>query len=100
MKEVLKAELYEIEVSEGIIASIHGCKMKIREIYVPKYNLSFNTGYNNEAFNCFSTYGGRYKDGAKKLGYVEIPKYVEKILKKQLDQQKDKIKIQKWFVTK
>ena len=97
MKNKIIGKLYELEVTEGSLALSHGFKSKIKEIYVPEYNLCINNGIgNDDILNCFKAYADRYK-GAIELKEIEIPDHIKNILVKYLERFEDDEKIKEWI---
>jgi len=92
----LKGKLYEICVVQSTLHSVHGFTSALKEVYVPEYNLSFNSGFGENEFNCFNPSPDRYK-ASRVIKEVDIPEHIESILKKYVDRQKDVDNIHAWF---
>jgi len=60
-----KGILYEITAVENVMGALHGSSTKIKEIYIPKFNLTFNVIHNQ--LNVFRE--NRYRD-AKSNGFL------------------------------
>jgi len=98
MKNV-KAELWNLYVTDGVMGMVHGFYNPINEYYIPKYKISFNIA--NDNVNVFYS-ENRYKSHANdndnnilpdvpkvpnpsKIEDVKIPESFAKDLKKYLD---------------
>lgn len=91
--------LYEISVSEGIMDAIHGRSQRIREIYLPDHDITFNMA--NDTLNAFRD--SRYKPSTSKgfidpnpvmVANIEVPDEIVVGLKMMLGEErslKDKI---------
>lgn len=69
----VKAEVWDVRITDSVVAMFHGSYKNITEIYVPKYGISFN--YVNDQVNAFKTYDTRYsRESAKKIKNTKILK--------------------------
>ena len=102
MKNV-KAELWNLYVTDGVMGMVHGFYNPINEYYIPKYKISFNTVNGDvNVFYSENRYKSRDNDEFKspnpfKIKDVEIPEGFAKDLKTYLDLKakikKDAVKI-------
>lgn len=51
-KKMVKAILYDISISNGVMDYVHGVSVSIKEIFIPKINVCFNF---ENGFNCFES---------------------------------------------
>jgi len=69
----MKAILYEIQITEGVLAMTHGFSSTIDEIYIPTFKIFINYK------GAWKFQNGRYKH-AKKIKEIEIPVITCKLL--------------------
>lgn len=62
-KDTVSAELWDVNMCEGVMDMIHGGGFVLREIYIPSAKIALNV-WNNEV-NCFSENGDRYSSETK-----------------------------------
>ena len=65
----IKAEVWEIYISDGVMDLVHGFSRPITEVYIPRYHISFNLV--DDIVHVFRTYDGRY---ANKEASAKNPK--------------------------
>jgi hypothetical protein len=96
--KTVKAELWQLYVTEGVMGMVHNQYFPINEYYIPKYKISFNV-YSNDVNVFYSK--DRYKNhdndninilpdvpkspNPSKIEDVKIPESFAKDLKKYLD---------------
>lgn len=91
----MKAIVYEITVSEGIIASIHGMCSNIAEIHIPSLNIAFNMG--DGEVHYFRAHEDRY-NSATKIQTIEVPDDMAKDLEEALlSRETTEKQIKKWM---
>jgi hypothetical protein len=100
--KTVKAELWKLYVTDGVLSMVHNNYFLIKEYYIPKYKISFNVV--NDKVNVFYS-EDRYKikenknlldipnidPNPTKIKDIKIPEGFAKNLKKYLDL-KEKIK--------
>lgn len=75
----LTLEYWELTVTEGIMAAIHGSFQTITEIYIPELNLSLNTAHGQ--FNIFISDKKRYANqSSNSFGAQPAPKQINTII--------------------
>ena len=76
----ITAEIWEISVSEGISAAIHGDFFKIYELYIPEWNVSFNIADKEINILSFDNLKERYNKNKTFSSYDTGAVFIKKII--------------------
>lgn len=83
----MKAQLWKINVCEGVMEMVHGMGRSILEIYIPKANISLNA--EGSSINYFKTYKDRYKQkGSFMVKKIDLPDKIADKLIGQIESEK------------
>ena len=84
MKKI-KAEMWELNVSDSVLDSVHGFGRSIKEFYIPENDIAFNIDGINKKVNVFKLErAGRY-DKATKIEDIELSKPFVDMMEKYLE---------------
>lgn len=89
------AEIYSLKICLSPLDMAHNVYQEIIEIYLPSKKIAFNE--DNSSFHCFLADKSRYKENAKKMGEVEIPKAMVQALMSYVNASKRMKKTKQWF---
>ena len=91
----MQGELWILKVCEGILEHVHGMGRRIREVYIPKLDISFNVV--DGKINCFKSYKGRYAKAALISSNFEVPDDVVNCVRKFIEAEEELGATKRWF---